>query len=442
MNKFGVISAAGLLLALAGCGSDDPSAGEHEHECSDHGELHNDHCDCDPGYEPDPDDELSCVLVAEDDDPQRPAQQGRLLISDGAAGRVVVVDLKAGRVAATLATNGASRSYSSSGGDMGFAVQTGAGAVQVISPGLSYVDHGDHFDPVTSAPEVLSMPIVACDVPIHFVAHDEHAATFCDGDGILRVFDDTVASTDYEVTEFDSGRAHHGVGLVALGHVLLSMPNPKDEDDVLPVGVRALRFDGEEQFQFANCSLLHGEASTNEHVCFGCSDGVMCLSEGDDGEILSKKIASENPEEGVRVGSLVAKKSVMVGNWGDNLVTVEHASGTLEPISFGEPYLQFALTEDALHLILLADSGILYKLRLSDGEIVDSLELMPEFVREPGHGQLRPKFVLGSDVAYAIDPRHAEVFEIDLAAFELSPRQIELPEGEFHSLALVALPPE
>ena len=34
-----------------------------QEECSGHGRLHGDHCDCDPGYRPDPQNPMACIPV-------------------------------------------------------------------------------------------------------------------------------------------------------------------------------------------------------------------------------------------------------------------------------------------------------------------------------------------------------------------------------------------
>src|SRR5690606_21933927 len=114
---------------------------------------------------------------------------------------------------------------------------------------------------------------------------------------------------------------HHGVGLVAFDRILLSNPNPEDAEDALPIGVRALNFDGEEEAVFNECPGLHGEAATDDHVCFGCSDGILCLHEVD-GDLMSLKLGNlANAVEGARVGTLASssENGIFLGNWGDDL---------------------------------------------------------------------------------------------------------------------------
>lgn len=408
-------------------------------ECGGHGHLHDGHCDCDDGYKPAADNELLCIADAE----PKPTPIGRLLVADGNEGRVVVVDLKMGKAIASLATNGPARVYANSNNTRGFAVQNSAGAVQGIEPGLRFVSHGDHYDAEVSAPAVLEEVAVSCERPVHWVAHDGHAATFCDGDGMLHVFEDEGTQQTFDITSYSSGRAHHGVGLVSFGHVLLSMPNTKDEMDALPIGVRALSLAGDEVSVFDSCSKLHGEVSIPGHVCFGCADGVMCISKNAEGTLESKKIANpEGAAEGVRVGRFAAAGDVLVGNWGNDLTIIDPANGTLKPLAVGEAYLAFKVTHDGEHVIVLTDSGKIQKIHLADGDVEATHDLIPAFTREAGHGQLRPNMLLADDYAYVVDPRNSEVYEVDLSTLELSERSIELEEGNYHSLALVATYPE
>lgn len=366
---------------------------------------------------------------------------GRLLVADGTEGRVVVVDLHEGEAVASLSLQGPARLYPSSDAMRGFAVAGAHDVVEGIEPGIEYVEHGDHHHEVVTEPAVLSEVVVSCSRPVHFIAHAGYGAAFCDGDGQLHLFDDTGA-TETQHT-FDSGRPHHGVGLVAFDHVLLSIPNPEDEADSLPVGVRVLSFEGEEQAQFDECPGLHGEASTGEHVCFGCLDGVLCLSQAGSGSLEQIKVAPPDAAtEDLRVGSLAGSRAgALVGNWGEDLVRVDLKRAVLSPIPVGEPYLGFALSEDGAEVFVLTASGELRKIDLASGKPTASTAVFPEFEIEPGHGQLRPSFILGRGFAYVVDPRRSEIFELELETLEVTERQIALPEGNYHSLALVALPP-
>lgn len=375
------------------------------------------------------------------DDPTHP--QGRLLVSDGSEGRVIVIDLEEGEAIASLSTEGAARVYASSDGSRGFAVQGSADAVQGVDIGIRYESHGDHFDVEKNDPKILSELVVSCVRPVHFVPHHGYSAAFCDGDGMLHVIEDNGSADTFELSSFDSGRPHHGVGLVAFGHVIVSAPNPDDEEDALPIGVRALNFDGEEEAMFDDCPGLHGEAATEDHACFGCTDGVLCI-EQENGELVSVKIDHpKDTEEGIRVGTLAASSasSLMIGNWGEDLAVVDLKNLRLSPLAVGEAYLGFTLNEAGTHVFLLTAGGGFQKINVRTGEVEAQAAVFPEFEVEPGHSQLKPSFVLGSNHAYVVDPRRAELYEIALKDLELTDRVFKLEDGQYNSLALVGLPP-
>ena len=228
-SQFGSLLSMVLAGTSLACSGNDSTADDDEHH---HDEMSDHDHDRDDDHDHDHDDDK--------DDHGSPVFSGRLLVSDGAVGRVVVIDLEQGKAIESLTTTGAARVYASSNGVRGFAVQGSEDAVQGIDPGIRYESHGDHFDVEKTTPRVLSELVVSCSRPVHFVPHHDYSAAFCDGDGMLHVFEDTSATSTYELMTFDSGRPHHGVGLAAFDRILVSNPNLDDEDDALPIGVRAL----------------------------------------------------------------------------------------------------------------------------------------------------------------------------------------------------------
>lgn len=440
-----ILLAPFLAFAVNACGEDGAAANANSSEvCGGFGVSHDGHCHCNAGYQLSESDDTVCEPIDPGMNDEGAGSTGRLLISDGASGRVVVVDLALGEVVASLHTQGPARVYPSSDGLRGFAIETSAGAVEGINAGVAYFNHGDHWHPKTSEPRLFAQPVVSCPQPIHFVTGDGRAAAFCDGDGMLYVFEDTGTTEAVPMMDvFDSGRPHHGVGLVALDHVILSSPNPNDEEDALPVGVRMLDFQGTEHARYDSCPGLHGEASTDTQVCFGCSDGVLCIH-SNAGQPGSTKI--QNPAdtpEGIRIGRLAASESsgLIFGNWGTDLARIDPITGTLSPLPIGEPYLSFALTEDGLNVLVLTLSGYLRKFDAQTGAQLAEVVVMPAFELESGHSQLRPSFVVGAEHAYVVDPRHPEVYELTLETLQLTPRALELEAGQYHSLALVGIPP-
>ncbi|MGB0680969.1 MAG: hypothetical protein ACPGUV_15070, partial [Polyangiales bacterium] len=371
--------------------------------------------------------------------------RGRLLVADGAqdATALQLIDLDTAELLATLKVAGAARVYPSSDSRYGFAVQTSAGAVDAIEPGLLFIDHLDHFDLAQGDPAVIAPDrfAIRCPRPIHFTAHEGWAAAFCDGDGKAYVFSERSVSSTLRMLDIDSGRAHHGAALTALGHVLVTLPNDANPNDALPVGVKAHDFQGTETARFEGCPALHGEASTDTHACFGCSDGILCLSRQGAGTLAATKI--DNPPGtplDLRVGTLAAGKqgSHFVGNFGaDALAFIDAQSGSLETLDIGQPVLKFAVTEDGSTLLALTADGQLHRIDIASRTITDSAALLPAFAVTPGHGQLRPTFALTYRRAYLVDPRNPAVLEFDLPDWALTGRNLSLPPGSYHSVAAV-----
>ena len=376
---------------------------------------------------------------------------GRLLVADGSpdASQVQLVNLDRGELALSLPLAGPARVYASSSSRYGFAVRTTAGAVEAVDPGLVYVSHIDHFHLQEGEAQVLPSDrfAIRCSRPIHFNAHGDWGAAFCDGDGKAYIFSERSISGQLILKEFDSGRAHHGAAVVALGHVLLTVPDPNQPNAALPVGIRAYDFEGNAGESFLGCPGLHGEAANEEYACFGCSDGVLCLHREVDGSLSSRKITRpQGTPSDLRVGTLEAPAAsgVFLGNWGPGAIAIiDPASMTLRTLTLASDLLSFQVSEDGDYAILLTADGTLQHLKLKDLEIKHEVQVLDAFPLAQGHDALRPAMTLSFARVYVVDPRNPVVLELEVSSLSAGvARRFALPPGAYHSLALVAQPPE
>ena len=190
--------------------------------------------------------------------------------------------------------------------------------IYIVDSGLAVEEHGDHFDPVTSAPEILPYQLGHGGMedgeeglfnPVHFVSHHGLTAIFYDGinPGHAESHPDAVEQKGYGVvyrdSDFDGSteppeplfkRAveHYSHGAaVAVNEklIILTLSKPGGE---LPDGVETwighdhgdhVDFERGQDFS-GRCPRLHGEATWGPYVVFAClaGEGVLVLEH--DGE--------------------------------------------------------------------------------------------------------------------------------------------------------------
>lgn len=290
-----LLPAVVVSLALTGCG----------------GSSNNDNAECHDD---------SCFDVSD---------SGRLMVSDAENAAVSVVNLENGVVLETLAlSNTASALHASPGYRYGLAThRDDSGLVEIIDGGKYQEDHGDHLHPYEKDPSKLNVTIAGAN-PTHYEVHAGRGAIFFDGaDGIVSKvveFDDASLAAG-TANSFELASAHHGTAEPLGEHILVSNKGTAPAESALPNKVELFHFhegDGFESDEVFEelCPDLHGSFSTEEGTVFGCSDGVLVVSEGDNHEFTARKIA--NPDDlidGNRIGSFSGHgESHLVAAWASN----------------------------------------------------------------------------------------------------------------------------
>lgn len=438
----GLITAGG-----AGCGEDDPS-GDPMMMMADGGVTG------DGGTAGDPDGGASGDVDGGEEPHEGDITLGRLLIADGEASEVHVVDLDEGEVLDTFEVDGAARVKAATGSRYGYAVQRGSDLVSLIDSGVSFMSHVDHYHVDKGAPSLMEMTIEGSQ-PTHFVLQDGWGASFFDGTGAVRYFQERSISagapTFYDV---ETGRAHHGVAVVAFGHLFATVPDPDDEEAALPVGVsiRPATSPDEVEDMHLDCPGLHGEAANESRVAFGCSDGVLVAEWHDDHFDVEKLDYPGEWAAGTRTGTLAAHHdaAMMVGNWSADAGSLGLMILDFEAATDADAFLTVPLDSHVLgftfdrhgeHLLVLTADGHLHRLHADDGAPEgEPLEVMEAFEVEPGHGQVRPALTVGPDRAYIADPVAGHVLEVHLEDWEIE-RDFGVG-GKPHSLAVFSMSPD
>lgn len=359
---------------------------------------------------------------------------GRLLVADADPEnpRVLVVDLDDGNVVGEFPTLGTVSAYASeSTSGYAWANQRVPGVVEIVASGIH---RGADGAILKAAPYVLGERLQG-PLPTHWVSHDAWVVSFNDGDGSFDfVLERSLGGARPLMSRATTGEAHHGVALISHGNVFASVPHPQASSGepgpgsayILPIGVSVRRLATPDvpvaELKREDCPLLHGEASSDEVVAFGCGDGVLVAARAGGAFQFRKLSNPPGAPEGQRVGTLRAVDGVpaLIGNWGQGfaIIPYEDAAPTWITVDLGAANRGFLLDPESLDLIVLAGDGSLRRFDALTGTPVGAA--LTNVIPAVEAGQATPGFALGHGVAYVADPRSGEVVEIDLEQWAVS----------------------
>lgn len=456
------VSVSLLALTLAACGGENEGAPgstpNDSVECGGHGHLHDDHCDCDAGYEPDPNDDTNCIESGGHNEPGPMLQ--RLAVSDTEAGQVTILNLNDGSIAGTLTMSAPARLVATESGRFAGAVQMDANRVDFIDSGLGLEEHGDHVDPVTTDPRLLDYSLMGTDVgsedPVHFVSHSGYVTIHFDG-----VWDDVAAdhvpAKNIILPEEQLLRAapepalvldsapQHGVSVVTeSGHLIMTEPSLDREVSTLPSGVAVRDMSTGSVLQTFNggdfqtsCWGLHGEAIVGSTVLFGCHQeldgGALVVSWSDaTQQFESSKIEYPGYPMAPNRTSIVAShpdSPYMVGQWGtfsfpdnfyDGLVRISLTASEIteaDTIDLGSVYCSFGFERAEGKLVAaLTRNGRFHVVDVEQWTLLGDIALVANLEAEDA---CAGALTMGDGVAYVSEAATSSVFEVDLTSLEV-----------------------
>jgi len=375
---------------------------------------------------------------------------GRLLIINTEDTEAEVYNLSDSSLLATIALDALpSAVYATGGYRYAALIERSADTVGFIDGGLWQEPHDDHFDLFMTTPTLSNFSLTGSR-PTHFVPHDGQVAVFYDGNAdvgenaAVQVFDDHMIEDGEIPLTLELPMAMHGVAEPRGDHLLVSVRRDDSETTstnfVLPdqVGVYHLH-DGEyelEQTLDVACPDLHGTAQNETHIVFGCSDGVLLVSDnGDDTYSAQKLVNSDDVAEGLRIGSIWGhhESEQFIGqasaHGGDAVqyFTIDPAEAEMElidwqPVENAKPVAQdFAF--EAEMFVILDDQGYLTvidphvegdhthweygeRLDITDADVA----MMPEGMN------FAISFAENGHTAFVADPieQHVRIIDLDL----------------------------
>ena len=355
--------------------------------------------------------------VADDD------HRYRLIVADNEAPQVHVVDAEAGATPVTFDLASPARLYLGPDGRHAWAVQRGAGQVQLIDTGLIEEDHGDHSALILADP-VLLPAAASGERPVHFNMGGDRVAVFWDGTGVATLHDASAAAEGdlSAVQAIETGKPHHGVA-VPVGDLTIATVAPEGEG--LPDALAVIGPDGEELSR-VDCLNLHGEGKAAGYVAFGCEDGVAVFDTSAtpaQGRFVT--YPADAPDGGM-IRHLLSPRDTLalIGNFGaEHLVIFDPSSETGDFVFAELPAPRMAFTLD--------DTGNIGFAMLADGRMVRFSALTGQILGEATgvteayameRGVVRPMMAATGDRVAVSDPAAGQIVLLDGETLEVVDR--------------------
>lgn len=410
-----------LAMVAAACGAEE-TAQEEEATAAATAEASTSEATSEEEHAEGEDEHAEAAHDGEEGHPEAPAgaeevdeAQPRLVVADGEAGEVTLLDLTSGEPVDTYETAEPAYLSTSSDGRLVYLIQYDNDEVDVLDAGSWAVDHGDHQHHYTAEPTLLDA--LAGPAPSHVVGHDGTAALFTDGNGEVMLLDED-ALTDGEVVSetIATGRPHHGVAIAVHDEVVVTLPNPDAPEGELPHGVTVRDEAGEVVAESADCPELHGEVSTAEGLAFACADGVLVV-DPDGADSTFTKVAYPAEAAGLRAWSLVGGEDADVvfgalsGEDTQRAVTrLDLATGSVQQIALPADASAVALDSEHDALLVVTADGQVHLIDTGTGEVRVSEPVVGAF--DYGAEAPRPQIAVGDDRAYVSDPAAGTVVEV------------------------------
>ena len=356
---------------------------------------------------------------------------GRLVISSADSAEVAVMNLKDGSEIERISlNNAASGVYSSPQHRFALVAQRDQGEVQIIDGGLYQEDHGDHLHPYEKDPSLIAKTFNGAK-PTHYREHEGQAAFFFDGDSEQALLSKVIAFNDEailhnEERSLELDNAMHGVA-EPRDEYLLATYRPAEAVSVLPDQVELYKFntasasyDLVEKFD-ENCPGLHGAFSTEEASVFGCSDGVLMITQVGETFTASKIANPETMAEGERIGSFSGHADGhVIAGWASGKLyqlDIDAASLTLVDWTQGEQveYSTAKMDDEGEVLLVLDNTGTVHLLDAENNFArLDTIKVIEEMPELTGHSRVAIATNYANEEAYFVDSVAQKIVVIDV----------------------------
>ena len=350
---------------------------------------------------------------------------GRLALygSDGSAVRMLDLDTETMLQSFAL-TGGDARLYSSPDKRYAVVIQRDDNKVSFIDGGLYTEDHVDHLHDYREDPIMLDYGLSGIR-PTHYSAHEDHAVIFFDADegvpSAVTVLSDAGIGTSAVTGELTLTNSMHGAAKFINDKLFVTYRDPFITETVLPAAIeRYSMSDGvaelEERYD-EPCPRLHGNASNESWLAFGCADGVLAVDIKQETYPVTKLDNPASMAEEGRVGTLYAHPALeeMVGvARGQAFVVSPGGDEAFRELPFpeGNSMVSQGFNVDGETYYILGGDGMLYLYDVvADWEAVTPVVVATSI----GEEDTAPVVVASSvdDRLYVLNTNGQQVIEVD-----------------------------
>ncbi|MCC5880201.1 MAG: hypothetical protein JJU03_09955 [Idiomarina sp.] len=365
---------------------------------------------------------------------------GRLVLMESGSTRAHVYDLADDHTFDAIDLGFESAIYASPGQRYALAVQREQGQVRLIDGGFEVEPHGDHNHNHMHDPSLLSYSLIG-EMPTHYDYFLTRGAVFYDGsDGVsskVEVISDHSIGEERLVASLGLSTNMHGAAEVRGEHLFATYRSDPAASSTLPDYVEVYEQHGD-HYDFVQrfeepCPGLHGSAINLTSVAFGCTDGVLLITEDshahshdhDHADFEAAKIANPEGFEG-RVGSLWAHEAhnFMIGRAGQSLVVIDadhdhgmqvidwraegHTDTTIVSVAFNYSGNRFAVLDSTGELTII-------RLRDHDHENYPyQIQSRFEVLEHLHDGNAAMTVSAVNHQAYITDAEHNQIVIVDL----------------------------
>lgn len=373
-----------------------------------------------------------------DDDHNDELTQGRLLISIKDQAKASIIDINEKELLEEFTfTEAPSAIYASPSYRYGYVIQRTADLVNVIDSGLSQEDHGDHKDDVIAAPMQMSFNANGSR-PTHFTGNTTQSVIFYDGNGAtttpagVGVYTESDIANNTAGTRLQYATHMHGAAQ-GRGDYLISTVRDAATESTLPDRVAVYKAEAgvfTEQKVFAEtCPGLHGSAQNENQIAFGCTDGVLVITQNGD-NFTAAKIANPTSFTGTtRIGTVLGDAAVshFVGIAAGQFFAIDTSAASITPINWIDTSLATAPTALAYDfvdggelLVILDNQGGLNIIHTDDWALVDRLQVISSNISALPSGSRFELAVTPGHHVYVSDPIANQIKQVDLDSLTVS----------------------
>jgi hypothetical protein len=376
---------------------------------------------------------VSVVLAAAGPALAADKQTHRALIADHANGKLTLIELPSGNALGHFGVEGPARLKANDAGRYIYITQGKQGRINVLDSGVTITSHGDHFD-VALKPFRMLDARFAGGRPSHVNHGQGTTAIFSDESGTAEAIDEKTFATGKPRTfQIKADAPHHGLAVPLKGHFAVSVSQQIDGRTVAH-GIDVVKRDGASVIRSNDCPRLHGEARLSGLNAFGCTDGVLFLSE-EKGRYAFQKVAypADLPKDRM-VRNLAGSQTVrsFVGDFGaDGMVVIDPSTKAFSFIQL--PAKRMSFTRDPLlgeQAFVMTEDGRLHRLNALMGKLEQSIPVTAAYSMEGGSAIARPRVSASGGMVVVTDPAAGKVHIVNGEKMQLV-RSVEMPGAPF-----------